>query len=366
MATTTRSTTRRATSIGRNARTALDVSGSDGSVVRASMAHHQGMTLVAIANALLDDTMVERFHADLRVKATELLLQERVPRLVPVTQPRPLEATRVAAPMAVDAVRRFRSAATQFPHAAFLSNGNYISVVTNAGGGSSRCRGRAVTRERRDATCDPGGQFIYLRDVRTRSVWSSTAQPFGKEPQRLPVMLAPERATFRRLDDGIATNLDIAVSTEDDMEVRRLAIRTTATAAGDRGHELRRNRARCAATDLAHPAFGKLFIETEYLADCSALLCRRRPGGSDARGTLGRSRAQPGRASAGRARVRNRPRSVSRTRAWPGRPSGARRALAFQHGGRDARSDRQPAAARPARARRLRETVVRDRDRGES
>ena len=257
--------------------------GSDGAIVRASMAHHQGMTLVSIANALLDDRMVDRFHADPRVKATELLLQERVPRLVPVTQPRPLEATRAASPVSADALRRFRSAATQFPHAAFLSNGNYVTVITTAGGGSSRCRGRSVTRERRDGTCDPGGQFIYLRDVRTGSVWSATAQPFGTEPQDYLVTLAPERATFHRMDDGIATNMDIAVSTEDDVEVRRLSI----TNHSDRPREIEITSyaeivLAAPAADLAHPAFGKLFIESEYRPDYSALLCRRRPGGFDA------------------------------------------------------------------------------------
>src|SRR6185312_7085872 len=35
------------------------------------------------------------------------------------------------------------------------------------------------------------------------------------------------------------------------------------------------------AADFSHPAFDKLFIETEFLSDCSALLCRRRPGGKD-------------------------------------------------------------------------------------
>ena len=256
--------------------------GVKGAVVRATFAHHQGMTLVAIANTLLDNRMVERFHSDPRVKATELLLQERVPRLVPVTPPRPLEATRVATPMAADAVRRFRAASTQFPHAGFLSNGNYVSVITNAGGGSSSWRGRAVTRDRRDATRDPGGQYIYLRDVRTDAVWSATAQPFGTDPQDYLVTLAPERATFHRFDDGIATDLDVAVSTEDDVEVRRVGI----TNRSDRLREIEvTSYAEVAlaapAADLSHPAYGKLFVETEYRADCSALLGHRRPGGPD-------------------------------------------------------------------------------------
>ena len=128
-----------------------------GTVVRAYLAHHQGMTLVALANALLGDRMVKRFHADPRVQATELLLQERVPRHAPITQPRPVEETRVAGPAPAQAHPALPDRRTpRFPHAQFLSNGNYTAVVTNAGGGASFCRGRAVTRHREDADPRPG------------------------------------------------------------------------------------------------------------------------------------------------------------------------------------------------------------------
>ena len=56
-------------------------------LVRAFMAHHQGMTIVAIANAVFDGAMRERFHAEPIVQATELLLQERVPREVASARP---------------------------------------------------------------------------------------------------------------------------------------------------------------------------------------------------------------------------------------------------------------------------------------
>ena len=117
-----------------------------GQVVRAFFAHHQGMTLVSLANVLAGDVMVKRFHADPRVQATELLLQERVPRHAPITLPRPVEETRLATALPTAAVRRYRTPHTAFPHAQFLSNGTYTAVVTNAGGGASFCRGR-----RRDA-----------------------------------------------------------------------------------------------------------------------------------------------------------------------------------------------------------------------
>jgi cyclic beta-1,2-glucan synthetase len=246
------------------------------------MAHHQGMTLVSLANALLGDPMVKRFHSDPRVQATELLLQERVPRQSPITQPRPAEETRVAGPKPALAVRRFRSPHTRSVHAQFLSNGNYTAVVTNAGGGASFCRGRAVTRYREDPTRDPGSQFLYLRDVRSGAVWSATFHPIAKEADDYEVTFLAEKATFHRRDDEIATQLDIAVSTEDDVEVRRLAV----TNHSERPREIEiTSYAEIVlappADDLAHPAFGKLFVETEYLPECAALLGHRRPRAPD-------------------------------------------------------------------------------------
>ncbi|MDH4063315.1 MAG: hypothetical protein OEW19_02870 [Acidobacteriota bacterium] len=253
-----------------------------GVVVPTYLAHHQGMTLVALANALQGDRMVERFHADPQVQATELLLQERVPRDVASIEPRPLDEMRVAGPAATLPARSYRSAQTLFPHTQFLSNGHYVTSVTNAGGGASFWRGMPVTRWRRDATRDADGQFIYLRDIRSGVVWSPTHQPSRREPDEYVVTFSADRARFRRRDEEITTQLDIAVSTEDDVEVRRVIVRNH----GARMREIDVTSyaevvLTSAVTDLAHPAFGKLFVETEYLPDSAALLCHRRPRDAD-------------------------------------------------------------------------------------
>src|SRR2546427_10750007 len=247
-----------------------------------SMAHHQGMSLVALANAVLGHPMVQRLHADPRMQATAPLLQERAPRHAPITQPRPADATRVAAPVSAVAIRRFRSPHTRSPHAQFLSNGAYPAIVTNAGGGASFCRGRAVTRSREDSTRDVGSHFLYLRDVRSGSVWSAAYHPTDREPEEYLVTFQAEKAVFRRRDEDIATQLDIAVSTEDDVEVRRL----TVTNQSDRPRELEvTSYAEIALAsvgeDLTHPAFSKLFVETEYLPESAALVCARRPRARD-------------------------------------------------------------------------------------
>ena len=249
-----------------------------GVVVKTYMAHHQGMTLVAIANVLLGDPMVERFHADPRIQATELLLQERIPRQAPVIEPRPAEETRTDLPALVRAPRRLRSPHTPAPRAQILSNGSYVAIITNAGGGTSFCRGRAVTRWRQDPSRDPGSQFVYLRDVHSGAFWSATYQPTGREPESYLVEFLSDKAVFERLDHGIATRLEIAVSPGDDAEVRRVSL----TNHSERPREIELTSfvelgLGLLADDVANPTLNKLFIETEWIAAKAALLAHRRP-----------------------------------------------------------------------------------------
>src|ERR1700730_18164877 len=123
-------------------------------VVRAYMAHHQGMTLVAIADSLNRGAMRARFHAEPIIQATELLLQERTPRDVAVAHPRAEEVkadanVRESVP---PTIRRFHSPHDLTPRTHLLSNGNYTVMITAAGSGFSRCREMAVTRWREDVT----------------------------------------------------------------------------------------------------------------------------------------------------------------------------------------------------------------------
>jgi len=245
--------------------------------VNAWFAHHQGMTMAALANATLGGVMVRRFHTDPRVLATELLLQERVPRYAPIITPRPEEATRHASLRLQVAPRRFRSPHTAQPSAHFLSNGRYSVVVTNAGGGSSSWLGHAVTRQRPDTTTDPGSQHFYLRDVRSGDTWSATHQPLCRETDRYEVTFRSDEALFLRRDVGIETRLEITVSPEDDVEVRRITLINRSAALREiEVTSLVEIVLVAPAEDLAHPAFQKLFLETEYRSECTALLCGRR------------------------------------------------------------------------------------------
>src|SRR5256884_7657596 len=152
--------------------------GTDVAIVRTYMAHHQGMLLVAIGNALHVGAMRARFHAEPIVQATELLLQERTPRDVAVA--RPAEDVTAAANVREfisAAIRRFTSPHTPTPRAHLLSNRRYVVMITAAGSGYSRWGGLAITRWREDVTRDVGGTYVFLRDVASGESRSARYQP---------------------------------------------------------------------------------------------------------------------------------------------------------------------------------------------
>jgi cellobiose phosphorylase len=252
-------------------------------VVCAYMAHHQGMSLVSLANTLdpwRDGAMPERFHATPIVQATELLLQERTPRDVAIARPRAEEVAAAAQVGALQAptARRYRSPHDPVPRTHLLGNGRYTVMLTAAGGGYSRVRDLAVTRFREDPTRDCWGSFVFLRDMQSGAVWSAGYQASAAEPDSYEVLFSEDRAEIARRDGAIATRLEVVVSPEDDAEVRRVSL----THHGLRVREIEvTSYAEVAlaqpAADLAHPAFLNLFVETEFVPSLGALLACRRP-----------------------------------------------------------------------------------------
>ena len=167
------------------------------------------------------------------------------------------------------------------PHVCLLSNGRYNVLLTEAGSGYSSCDGRDVTRWREDATRDSWGQYYYIRDFESGSTWSAGRQPIGGATTD-EAILGSDRAVFLRRDVHIATRYEVAVAADADAEVRRITLTNHSerprTLEVTSYAEVALNHHRA---DLAHPAFAKLFLQTEYVPALTTLLCCRRPRARD-------------------------------------------------------------------------------------
>ena len=255
-----------------------------GVIVRAYMAHHQGMAFLALTNFLYENVMQARFHQDPRVRATEPLLYERVPVSPPIHHisirveiPSRLESMGVA-----PSVSSFESPHSITPKVQLLSNGQLSTMTTTAGGGYTRWKDMDVTRWRADATMDAYGSFLYLRDLDSGKVLSNMFHPIDREPDRYSVHFPLDRAEYRRRDNGLETKTELIVSPEDNVEIRRITLI-------NRSIRIRRIQTTSYyelamaphGADRQHPAFNKLFIQTEAVPASEALLAYRRPRQED-------------------------------------------------------------------------------------
>ncbi len=255
--------------------------GKSHAIVQTFMAHHQGMSFLAFAHVLFDQPMQRRFMSDPLVRATELLLQERVPKRVDTLQPHAAEVSAAARPPSAEAgaiMRVFTNPNTRLPEVHLLSNGRYHVMATHAGGSASRWGDLAVTRWREDATSDNWGTFIYLRDRDNGNYWSTAHQPTLQPADHYEAIFVQARAEYRRRDHAIEAHTEISVSPEDDVEIRRVTL--TNQSSRNRHIEVTSFAEVVLAplsADLAHRSFSNLFVQTEILPGQRAILCTRRP-----------------------------------------------------------------------------------------
>ena len=257
--------------------------GQNAALIQSFMAHHQGMSLLSLAHVLLGHPMQRRFEADPQFQATALLLQERVPKSAAQylhTANASLEGK--VARVNENKLRVYTDPGRRHPAVQLLSNGRYHVMISNAGGGYSRRDDMAVTRWQEDITCDNTGTFCYLRDVDSGDFWSSAHQPTLRATQSFEAIFTDARAEFRVRERDFDAHTEIVISPEDDIELRRLHI-------SNRGAQRRTLELTSyaevvlapALSDALHPAFSKLFVQSELLTPLQAILCSRRPRSSE-------------------------------------------------------------------------------------
>lgn len=251
-----------------------------GVIIEAYMAHHLGMGFIALVNFLHRDAFQRRFHSDSRVSAFEALLQERIPLLPPLhlISMRQSEASLPGLDLFPSTGSTILTPHTAVPRTLLLSNGRYGLMITNGGGGFSHWNGRELTRWRSDVTCDSHGSFCYVHETDGDRLWSATFHPVGGRVDGYEVDMGLDRAVFRRMDHGIHTETEICVSPEDDVEVRRVTlINRSSTVRHLRLTSYFELSMTTHEADRQHPAFNKLFIQTEALHEQEVVLAHRRP-----------------------------------------------------------------------------------------
>jgi cyclic beta-1,2-glucan synthetase len=256
--------------------------GRRGIVVKCFMAHHQGMSLVALANILTGNTMQRRFHQDTRIKATELLLEERIPVRSPLFNTQNKTMPKAALEPHVDVADHVGLGSPGPVRVHLLGHGELSSLISATGSGVTTWKGLDVNRFREDPLCEAGGIYLYVRNLSEQRTWSAAYQPTRAEPDFYDTSFSIDRVEFHRRDGEIQTVTEIALSPEHATEVRRVTLSNHSGEAVEMDVTTYTEVVlQPRAGDVAHRAFGSLFIETEAIVERNALLARRRPRGKN-------------------------------------------------------------------------------------
>lgn len=247
-------------------------------IVKSYMAHHQGMNLAAINNYLNEGILRERFHAEMMIKATEVLLEEkRQSHLISIAKRG--YTIKIGKPLFKEVIysnRYVNHAAVNPPVANYLSNGKYSLMITTDGDGFSKYEDRMLYRWRADIYANTGN-YIYIKDMKQGKVWSTTYHPTRTEPEDYKVVFWPHQAEFKRRDGDISTHMIVSLDADHNFEIRKV----TFTNDGNEEKQLEVTSYLEVVDDthlaeLSHPAFNKLFLESEYLEDQEIFLTKRR------------------------------------------------------------------------------------------
>ncbi|MBB6217860.1 cellobiose phosphorylase [Anaerosolibacter carboniphilus] len=249
-------------------------------IIQSFMAHHQGMIFTALNNYLHGNVMQNRFHADPRIKVGEILLQEKVPLRVIITKEykEQIEPLKDVDTRVEKVVRNYGIPDEIVPKCHLLSNGRYAVMVTNGGNGYSKMEDIQVTRWREDRITGKYGTYVFVHNLSTDEVWSATYEPINKEPDGYKAIFSQDKIEFLRTDENITTHTEIVVSTEDNVEIRRI----TLTNHGNEPVYLEitsyfETVIGSQSGDIAHPAFSNLFVRTELVPEYACLIASRRP-----------------------------------------------------------------------------------------
>ena len=249
------------------------------SLVQSFMAHHQGMILASINNSLHENILQKRFHDEAMINAASILLEETRSAVL-ISLARRGYSINIELEDFED--EQFESRYCniinpQAPIAHVLSNNHYLVMLTSCGQGFSRCDDIMINSWRPETTNLSYGNFVYIRNLASDQIWSSTYCPTFARPEEYHAIFSADKVEYKRRDGLISTVTAVVLSPIENYEIRRV----TLTNHSDLDAEIELTSYIEVVDDFhlaeaMHPAFNKLFLELEYVPERNMLIAGRR------------------------------------------------------------------------------------------
>ncbi|MBO5478240.1 MAG: hypothetical protein J6A04_00690 [Clostridia bacterium] len=249
-------------------------------VVKTYMAHHQALILLSINNLINNNILQERFMENPEIKAVDILLQERMPEDVIITKEKKEKIEKLKNIDYENYTQRvYTKLNKNLNNFNTISNENYTICMNERGEGFSKYKNLFVNRYK--STNDyPEGIAFYIKNIRTKRIWSTITRSDMVKPDKLEVSFLPDQDKLVRNDENIITTCKVITAPDDPVEIRSLTLENTASTAETL--EISSVFEPVLSTkeqDYSHMAFNNLFLKYEFLEDTNSILVRRNKRG---------------------------------------------------------------------------------------
>ncbi len=244
-------------------------------LIKSFMAHHVGMSILALDNALNDGIIQKYFLSDRQMRSARELLQEKITNGTDLfNEPYTEKVSRINESKVTEEFI-YTKIFPQRPRVKVLSNQELTALYTDGGLELMFYRGSEILRRTVNHLKKPNGFFALLKSP--GSVFSLTEAPFyGTEIDR-EVRFRDDRVTFSSFTEGIRTELSCQLSRSAPCEIKTVLIENRG------GRELSTELLlylepvlAAQNEDAAHPAFSKLFVDVTYHPETNIVIARRK------------------------------------------------------------------------------------------
>ena len=247
--------------------------------VQAFFAHHQGMSLLGLANYLKDNEVKNYFHQNVNIKTYDILLKEKAQLKTSIDMKMDKYKKYNYQKEKIENDIRVFNYISEMPEVSVLSNKKYSLLLNDRGNGYSSYRTLQMNRYRKITEQDYG-MFLYIKDLESNYVWSNTYAPINKKPDKYEVVFAADKIKYLRTDGCLTTSTEIIVTNSHHAEIRKITIKNesdklkTLELTTYTEPIISENMA-----DVSHKVFNNMFLTVDFDCNTNSLISVRNARG---------------------------------------------------------------------------------------
>ncbi|MFZ2539343.1 MAG: glucoamylase family protein, partial [Oscillospiraceae bacterium] len=249
-------------------------------VIKSYMAHHVGMSIVAINNALNNNIMQKRFLRDRQMDRATELLNERNSVGEIVFEDLFKRKTKKRNTKKPDISEYVGELFPQQPRVKILTNTDISCVLTDSGASFIRSNQTDIVRRPNDLLRNPKGSFCYLKFG--DNIFSTTFAPSYDENVNYETAFSQSSVEYFARTENVKVKTEVRLHSILPCEQREIVIENRSRGSVDA--TLLFYLEPCLAKeedDFAHLAFSKLFINVSRDGESNTIIAKRKKRGSE-------------------------------------------------------------------------------------